>query len=43
MDWNSILMWSGVPDSPGRDEAVQRAKSRTEEKATRKQAKKGKR
>ena len=31
MDWSSILMWSGVPDTPGRAEAVQKAVQRSKE------------
>ena len=32
MDWVAILMWSGVQDSPGRAEAVQKAVQRSKEK-----------
>jgi hypothetical protein len=32
MDWSSILLWSGVQDSPGRLEAVQKAVQRSKEK-----------
>ena len=31
MDWAAILMWSGVEDSPGRAEAVQKAVQRSKE------------
>ena len=38
MDWDAILMWSGVPDSPGRAEAVQKAVQKSK---ARQQAKAG--
>jgi len=31
MDWTALLMWSGIPDSPGREEAVQKAVQRSKE------------
>ena len=43
MDWDLILGLAGVPDSPGRAEAVQKAVSRSVDKKAKKQANKGKR
>ena len=38
MDWDAILMWSKVADSPGRAEAVQKAVQRSKAKAAKKQS-----
>lgn len=36
MDWDSILMWADIPDSPGRDEAVKAAEIKTQQRLHRK-------
>ena len=36
MDWNEILKRGGVPDSPGRQEAIERALERSRQKSVKK-------